>query len=218
MKQKICFLFSSLFLLIFCTCSNNHKSIIIPHYQNYNHLYKDTKHRSDLMVLYLEGNLHLWEKSIYVHSILIQQLVKIGEYSKSLQLSKQLLNKKLNYYQSGKVYINMALSYCALQEYKNAQYYFDKAITRKNEYYYFLYARMEEYQTNYQKSLDLYELALQKKYKSYIQKAHARTLYKALLYYKKNDTINYQKYLNLSKSLSYVRKSRIKIIENGIIF
>ncbi len=102
-----------------------------------------------------------------------------GEYRQSLQVSHGLLLKKLSYFDRGRNYFSMARIYAEYGLEDKAEYYFEKAASRKNQYYLYIYAKFEENRGDYLKAKALYDRALAMGAKTYIQNAYNRMLHRA---------------------------------------
>ncbi|MGL4676688.1 MAG: hypothetical protein ACRCWI_03370 [Brevinema sp.] len=184
-------------LLLLGQCTRYEEKPNIPKYTQVRSLLTDTKKRPDLRVLYFRHYPNFWMNDSKGKLAFSEALFQTGHYQESLGLGYQLLLEPLSFFDRGKNYFIIAQNYEKSNKPKKARFYFDKAITRNNQYYFFIYARFEEFQKNFPQSIELYQTALDRGQKDYIVSAYTRTLYSAVIYYKKQDQVLYQKYLVL---------------------
>lgn len=174
--------------------------------------------RPDLRVKYLRQYPQFWFTNPKNKLSLSQALYKIGSYRESLFLGQQLLLNNLTFWDRGKNYQTIAQNYQTLKLPTKARYYYKKLITRKNQYYFYLYAQFEEYENNYMLSLNLYQEALKFSYKDYIFRAYERALYKSLIYYKFRNRDLYYKLRDILKKDPRFRQVKMRVIDKGFIF
>ncbi len=172
--------------------------------------FKHDKDRPDLTVEYFTVNTTTNDKDKLLFA---ESLHKVGRYYESLGISYQLLLSKMSYYDRGKNYFNLAQNYAEIGKIDKAREYFQKAITRNNQYYFYKYAQFEEYQKNFTESIPLYQKALNHKYgeKDYIVNAYIRAVNSALIHYKNRDKSLYNHYLSL------INTPRTQIISKALI-
>ena len=188
----------------------------IPKYSSAKELLKDTWQRPDLRVAYLKAHPQFWEENPLILLQLSEALYDIGHYQESRSLGFQLLLEDLSFFHRGKNYFTLAQNYQALGNIPKARYYLDKTLTRNNQYYYFYYARLEEFEEIYPKSIELYQKALADKQKDYILSAYLRTLHKALIFYKNNNSELYHSYLKIIKENPHFPQEKARIIEKSL--
>lgn len=222
--KKIYYIFLFFTLIISTNTSfsigTNLVDISVPEFTDIKKLLKATDERPDLRVKYLQHNPHLWIDNTRTILTLSEALNKIGRYQESLGFGYQLLLSSLSYFNRGKNYFTIAKNHAALQNTSKVLYYMDKAITRNNQYYYFYYARFEEYEQNFPISIELYQKALNHKYgaKDYILAGYSRALNSALIYYKNRDKELYRYYFNIIKNNPHLSQGKARIINNAIIW
>ncbi|MGL4367008.1 MAG: tetratricopeptide repeat protein [Brevinemataceae bacterium] len=186
-------------------------------YHNLKKLLEDTEHRPDLRVLYLEHHTNILKNNIPAQIDLMEGLLEIGKFQESIDLGKKISKHKMHFFRQGKVYFIQGKNYLGLNDVEKARTYFDKTLRMNNQYYLFYYARMEEFESNFTKSITLYEKALNHGLgkKKYIRHGYTRALNKAILFYKNKDQELYNKYLQTAKTNKY-QNARARVIEKSI--
>lgn len=208
------FKFLIIFLFIFKICWANET----PYFENGKKLLKKTWDRPDLRVKYLRHYPEFWINDSKNKLALSIALKEIGEYHESLFLGKQLLLSSLSFWDRGKNYINIAQIYTELGLTNKARYYFDKAIIRNRQYYFYLYARFEEFEGNYPNSIKFYQHALSISEKEYICKAYIRVLHKALIHFKYRNRDLYLEYNDILMKNPHFPKAKTRVINKALIF
>ena len=222
--KKFYYIFLFFILIISTSISfsidTNLVDISVPEFTDIKKLLKATDERPDLRVKYLQQNPHLWIDDPRTMLTLSESLNKIGRFQESLGLGYHLLLSSLSYFHRGKNYFTIAKNHAGLQNTSKVRYYMDKAITRNNQYYYFYYARFEEYEQNFPISIEYYQKALNHKYgaKDYILAGYSRALNSALIYYKNRDKELYRYYYNLIKNNPHLPQGKARIINNAIVW
>lgn len=204
--------------LLIVNCLKISWSKELPYFSTDKKLLNATWKRPDLRVKYFRYYPCFWMDNAKNKLALSEALFKIGNYRESLFLGKQLLLSELSFWNRGKNYIIIAQNYVELGMVDKARYYFDKAITRKNQYYFYLYARFEEFENNYPKAIELYHKALSFSEKEYIRNAYIRTLHKGLIYFKFRDKMIYEEYYKLATKNPCFPKAKTRIIDKAFIF
>lgn len=207
-----------MFILLLSCSKNTKKDIVIPYYTNTKSLLQDTWKRPDLRVLYLKNNPHFWINTPKKKLKLSEALYDIGYYQESLGLGFQLLLSRLSSSDKGKNHFTLAQNYYALGNIQKSRHYLDKTLSLDNQYYYFYYARLEEYDKNFSKAIDLYQKALTHKRgeKDYIIYAYSRTLNSAVLFNKNKNPVLYKKYIDMIQNNPRLPKSKSRIIEKSL--
>lgn len=217
MKQKIYYLLIN-FLITCCTVYKYDTIKKDTHYSNFYHLLKDTKDRPDQSVILLKQNTHLWINDNRKYLKFAELLYDIGEYSQSRHIALELLLKRMNFFDRGKIYFLLAKNYDKLGNIDEARYYLDKTLSRNYYYYLYYYANLEAEQKNFEKSLALYQKAIARNKKpEYIQIKYAQTLEKALIYYKNKDKELFDKYAQLAEKNRYFLKLKLSTIKKSIV-
>ncbi|MGL4389148.1 MAG: hypothetical protein ACRCTJ_07135 [Brevinema sp.] len=177
---------------------------------------KKYSRRPDLAVKILEKNPQLWINNPTMSYYFAKFLHQTGNYFRSNELFFDILKNEKNSYRRNNLYFLIAQNYDFLKNSNKARFYFDK-INIKSYYHLYTYAKFEEYQSNFSKSLTLYEKALLKTKAPYIIKRYLRTLEKALLYYKKHDPILFKKYLEIAKNHPDFPNLQFIVIKKSIV-
>ncbi len=109
------------------------------------------------------------------------ELRKAGRYRESMLISHGLKLKNLSYFDRGRNYFSMAVIYAEYGCTNKAEFYFEKAASRKNQYYWYVYAKYKEEQGDFYKSKELYEKALNAGGRDYIKRAYNRMIQNAAI-------------------------------------
>lgn len=161
---------------------------------------------------------HLWIADPFAQLVMSEALHKIGHYEQSLIFGYILLFSELKPRLAARNHFTIAQNYSALKNSTKTRLYLDMSMKSAKQYYYFYYARFEEFEKNYQKSIDLYEKALTHPFpkKDYITKAYSRTLHSALLDYKNKDCVLFQEIFKKILLNPEIESTKANIIKKAI--